>query len=335
MSAQPRLHTAPKVRLGFVGLGWIGRKRLDAVAADRLIEIAALYDDDIERARSACEGCLQAQVASSLDDMLACDLDGIVIATPNSLHAEQAIACLSAGKAVFCQKPLATTTDDTVRVVAAARSADRLLGIDYSYRHVQGMGELRRRIRGGELGRLTFMDLRFHNAYGPDKPWCYERRMSGGGCLLDLGIHLIDLASWLQGASDMELVSCELFCKGQPARSEDVEDFACMELRATSASRVRIVCSWNAHAGADASIGFELFGTQAGATWRNVGGSFYDFELDVCRGTSRERIGSHPDEWGGRGLLEWAQRLSMDSSFDPAALDIVQGARLVEAVYRR
>jgi predicted dehydrogenase len=103
-AAEPR-----RVRLGFVGLGWIGRKRLDSIARDAAVEIAGLFDALPERREDAAKSYPAAANAHSLDELLSLDLDGIVIATPNGAHAAQALRCLRAGVAVFCQKPLATT----------------------------------------------------------------------------------------------------------------------------------------------------------------------------------------------------------------------------------
>src|SRR5690606_31420282 len=141
----------------------------------------------------------QATTAAAVESVFGADLDAVVIATPNGLHARQAIACLERGLAVFCQKPLATTLCAVQRVLGAARAADRLLGIDFCYRHVNGMHELRDRVRAGAIGEIVAVDLCFHNAYGPDKSWCQDRLLAGGGCLLDLGVHLLDLALWVQG----------------------------------------------------------------------------------------------------------------------------------------
>ena len=95
-----------------------------------------------------------------------------------------------------CQKPLARTAEEAGRVVAAARNADVLLGVDSSYRHTQGMRRIRELVAQGRLGQVYAVDLVFHDAYGPDKPWFHDMAQSGGGCLMDLGIHLIDLALW-------------------------------------------------------------------------------------------------------------------------------------------
>lgn len=338
MSAQlagARLVSRQPPRLGFVGLGWIGRKRLDMLAADAEVEIAALLDAQPHKAQAAAAVYRQAEVAADLDALLDSGVDAVVIATPNGLHAEQVIRCLSRGVAVFCQKPLATDAAATERVLDAARRADRLLAVDFCYRHVRGMQELRRRILEGVLGEIVAIDLTFHNAYGPDKAWCRDRALAGGGCLLDLGVHLIDLALWLQDFPDMQRVGSRLFSKGVAVRADAaLEDMAFAEFRQANGAIVRLACSWHAQTGRDAVIEVAVHGTRGGGAWRNVNGSFYDFEVEAFHGSAREMLGSYPQEWGGCAITRWAQRLQHDRSFDPAALQIAASARLIEAVYR-
>lgn len=336
MSAQPIVHNAQAraPRLGFVGLGWIGRKRLDAIAARADIEVAALFDADTERLESSATQYTNASVHERFEALIEQDLDGIVIATPNAIHADQAVACLSRGIPVFCQKPLAIDAGDTARVIDAARSANKLLAVDYSYRHVRGMAELRERIAAGDLGAILAIDLEFHNAYAPNKRWCFDRTHSGGGCLLDLGIHLIDLALWLQGAPRMCVTRRRLFAQGRPAAHDEVEDLAFIELEQEGAGVVRIACSWNAQIGCDAQIGMQLHGTRGGAAWRNINGSFLDFSLWHCRGSARELLGMSFDDWGTGALSTWIDRLRVDPAFDPSALEILAGARLIDEAYR-
>lgn len=337
MNAQlePRSDAARPVRLGFVGLGWIGRMRLDAIARTPEIEIAGLADSDPVKLEGAIAKHPEARSACDIDALLDCELDGVVIATPNSAHAAQAIACLSRGVPVFCQKPLAINAREAQLVLDAARAADRLLGVDFCYRHVQGMHELRRCVLADELGEIRSIDLTFHNAYGPDKPWAHDRRHAGGGCLLDLGVHLLDLALWLQNAPSFELVSSRLFARGEIVHGADdaVEDMAFAEFRQDGGAIVRLACSWNAHAGRDAVIGLEILGTQGGAAWRNVDGSFFDFNVDVFSGRNTRRVGAPPDEWGSRALRAWAQRLQQDRSYDPDALVFARSAQLIDEIY--
>jgi predicted dehydrogenase len=338
MSAQPDFpcsRRAAPVRLGFLGLGWIGRKRLDAVAESALIEVVGLADAASDRATAAAERYPGAVVARDLEALLSCGVDGVVIATPNACHAEQALACLERGVPVFCQKPLATDAAATARVIAAARAADRLLAVDFCYRHVQGMRELRQRLAAGELGELLSIDLQFHNAYGPDKAWCRDRRLAGGGCMLDLGVHLLDLTLWLSNAERMQLASAQLFERGRRVQAGDraIEDLAIVELRRSDDAIVRLACSWHAHIGRGAVIAMRLLGTKGGAYWRNIDGSFYDFALDVTHGDCSQRLGAPPDDWDGRALLSWAARLQGDSSFDASVELIERGATLIDALY--
>lgn len=320
-------------RVAFVGLGWIGRKRLDALADE--VQVAALVDNDAARLAAAAEGFPQA-VAGDMERMFDEDLDAVVIATPNGLHAEQAIACLEHGVPVFCQKPLATRLSDVEKIVDSARRADRLLGIDFCYRHVDGMPELRRLVLAGNIGEIIAVDLTFHNAYGPDKAWCRNPGRAGGGCLMDLGVHMLDLALWLQGMPPTERVRSRLFCRGEPVQrgSQTLEDLAYAEFIQANGAIVRLACSWYAHIGQPATIQLALTGTRGGALWSNVNGSFYDFELQLFAGDRRERLGTYPDDWGPRALRNWLQRLSFSNRFDADAGEIVRSAALIEEVYR-
>ncbi|WP_298812742.1 Gfo/Idh/MocA family oxidoreductase [uncultured Sphingomonas sp.] len=327
-NARPR-----KPRLGFLGVGWIGRHRMEAMLATGLVEAAAISDPSPDMMRDAALLAPHAQVVDDLDAMLALDLDGVVIASPSALHAAQSIQALEAGKAVFCQKPLGRDAAETQAVVAAARAADRLLGVDLSYRFIAGMEKIAELVRAGTLGRLFAVDLVFHNAYGPDKPWFYDRAQSGGGCVMDLGIHLVDLAMWLTG-EDVQSVSSSLFAGGAPLAGRDtVEDYAVATLTLDNDVTVRLACSWRLHAGQDAVIEASFYGTNGGATMRNVGGSFYDFETRHNTGTHAAVVATPPEEWGGRAAVDWARRLAANPHFDPQADEFVATARALDRIY--
>lgn len=322
-----------KPRLGFLGVGWIGRHRMEAMLATGLVEAAAISDPSPDMIRDAAQLALAAEVVDTLDQMLALDLDGVVIASPSALHAAQSIQALEAGKAVFCQKPLGRDAVETEAVVAAARAADRLLGVDLSYRFTAGMEKIAELVRAGTLGRLFAIDLVFHNAYGPDKPWFYDRAQSGGGCVMDLGIHLVDLAMWLTG-QDVKSVSSSLFANGEPLAARDmVEDYAVATLTLDNDVAVRLACSWRLHAGQDAVIETSFYGTNGGATMRNVGGSFYDFTTTHNTGTQATTIAQPPEEWGGRAAVDWARRLAADPRFDAQAEEFVTTARALDRIY--
>lgn len=332
-----RRASADLPRLGFLGVGWIGRNRMEAVIETGAAEIAGISDTSSDMAGAAGELAPGAELVGSLDDLLALGLDGVVIATPSALHAEQSIRALEAGVAVFCQKPLGRTAGEAERVLAAARAADRLLGVDFSYRFTEGMRAIKGLVEAGELGHVYAVDLVFHNAYGPDKPWFYDVAQSGGGCVIDLGVHLVDLALWSLGFPEVEDVSGKLFAGGAPLgpAPDRVEDYALATLGLSSGAAVQLACSWGVQAGCDAMISAAFYGTEGGAALRNVGGSFYDFIAERYRGTVAETLVKPPDAWGGRAAADWAQRLSRGEGFAEDAERLVDVARVLDRIYGR
>jgi predicted dehydrogenase len=325
-------------RLAFLGVGWIGRHRLRAVAEHGCAQVVGVADAEPAAAAHAAALAPGAHATNSLDALLGLQPDGIVIATPSALHAEQALRALDAGAAVFCQKPLARTAAEAAAVVQAARVADRLLGVDLSYRHIAGMRRIRERIRAGELGRIYAIDLVFHNAYGPDKAWYRDVRLAGGGCAIDLGTHLVDLALWCLDFPRVRGVRSRLFAGGAPfvaAGATGVEDHAIAELELDGGVAVRLACSWDLHAGRDARIEASFYGTRGGASLRNVNGSFYDFVAEQYRGTARDTLARPPDVWGGRALLEWTERVARGDGFDAACETHVVVAEVLDRIYGR
>lgn len=343
MTSQPRtrlaaaLPPAARPRLGFLGTGWIGRHRLQAIAAGGAAEIAAIAEPDPAMAAEAARLAPGAVLLPSLDRLLEAPLDGIVIATPSAQHAAQSIAALQAGLAVFCQKPLGRSAAEVAATVEAARRADRLLDVDFSYRHADSLRRIRALLCSGALGRVHAVDLVFHNAYGPDKPWFYDPALSGGGCLMDLGVHLVDLALWMLDWPEVVEAQAQLYAGGTRlgADPDTVEDYAAATLVLGDGTLVRLATSWRLHAGQDAVIGASFHGTAGGAEWRNVDGSFYDFVALHHRGTSSTVLCEPPDAWGGRAAAAWAERLCHGTGFDPAVTRVLDVARVIDRLYGR
>ncbi|NDV49282.1 Gfo/Idh/MocA family oxidoreductase [Yangia sp. PrR003] len=324
-----------RLRLAFLGLGWIGRDRMERLSASGLADVVALADSD-QNALAACQATARhATQAQALEDIFTERPDAVVIATPSAGHAEQAIRTLEAGMAVFCQKPLGRTAGETAAVVDAARRADKLLAVDLSYRHTEAARALQREISSGRLGELSFVDLCFHNSYGPDKEWFYDRHRAGGGCLTDLGTHLVDLALWLLDWPEMKCTSAQVRHRGSrvPIEGSAVEDFALATLETPSGLPIRLSCSWKLPAGQDAEISASFYGAGGGVSMRNLGGSFYDFETRRLNGCTSEILASPPDDWSGRAAMAWLDRLAHDSGFDPACGRLIDVAAVLDDIY--
>jgi predicted dehydrogenase len=288
-------------------------------------------------ARAAAAGAIPGITAvQTLDELLETGVDGVVIATPSALHAEQAVTALQRGVAVFCQKPLGRSAAEAARVVDAARAADRLLAVDLSYRTLQAAVEARQIIAHGGIGSCFAAELVFHNGYGPDKPWFSSRRLAGGGCVMDLGTHLLDLGLWLTGDRTATVESARLLRRGSPlgdAGDDAVEDFAVAHLTTDGGVTLRMSCSWHLPVGCDCAFEATVYGTEGAVSIRNVGGSFYDFVAYRHRGTAAELLADPPDAWGPRALAAWSRSLAEGGRFDPEADQLVEGAAILDEIY--
>ena len=288
-----------------------------------------------EAAAAVASAHPSAVLAESFEALLDLGPDGVVIATPSAMHAGQAIAALERGIPVFCQKPLGRNAAETGAVIAAARRSNRLLGVDLSYRHTRGMRAIRALIEAGELGEIISIEAVFHNAYGPDKPWFYNRREAGGGCLLDLGIHLVDLALWCLGFPAVDH-ACGWTHEGFRGMAGDrVEDCAAGLVRFADGSHFQLACSWGAHAGCDADIGMRFLGSKGGACFHNVDGSFHDFIAERFHpDRSREMLAEPPDDWGGRAIAAWVRRLADSPDFDPEIQNLAGVVTTLDRIYQ-
>jgi len=325
--------------LGFIGVGWIGRNRMDALLNSGMAHAAVIAEPYAKNAEEARISAPNAVVTEQLDELYNNSyIEGVVIATPSALHASQSLDALNAGKAVFCQKPLGRSAKEVKEVVKASRKANKLLSVDLSYRYTKAFAAVYDTILNGEIGTIYAINLVFHNAYGPDKEWFYDITRSGGGCVMDLGVHLVDMALCCLGFPAVTDVQSRLFSKGEillPGEDK-VEDFAKVSLLTANSVAITLECSWNVSAGQDAIIEATFYGTNGGASFKNVNGSFYDFKAEKYYGTKTEQLFSGQDNWGGRAGVVWAENILKGSGYDAiTANEYIKTAEVIDKIYGR
>lgn len=166
------------------------------------------------------------------------DVDAVHVCVPNALHAEVASAALRAGKHVLVEKPVTTTLDDADALLALA--GDRLLGVALDGRCNAGLQELRRRVP--EIGPLTAVDATLGNGgpqlWAPDATWFRDPAQSGGGCLADLGAHVVDAVRWCACAEVVEVSSARL--------DGEVDEEAELVLQLAGGTPAQVRVSWRA-----------------------------------------------------------------------------------------
>lgn len=180
-------------RLALAGAGRMGRMHLSAIAGSDLVTIAAVADPDPVTA-AAVTGV---PVFASLDAMLgSADLDGVLIATPTSLHLETAGQVLAAGLPVLCEKPCGLTAEQAGQCADLAAAAGLPLQVAYWRRFVPALAALRRRLLlGGELGEVLAVNCYQWDAAPPPQAF----RDDSGGIFADMGVHEFDQVRWLTG----------------------------------------------------------------------------------------------------------------------------------------
>jgi predicted dehydrogenase len=185
------------LRVGIVGCGLMGHKRAGAMRED---ELAAAFDVDAERA-----GALTARhggtACESLDALLAAGCDVVVVATSHDRLAEIACRALAAGSHVLVEKPAGLGSAEVERVAAAAADASRLVKVGFNHRFHPAIASAVSEARSGRFGPVMFVrGLYGHGGrVGYEREWRARRSLSGGGELVDQGMHLLDISHWLMG----------------------------------------------------------------------------------------------------------------------------------------
>ena len=198
--------TSETIRLGFVGLRNIGMNHLRIAARLPGITVAAVSDTDDERLDAACaaaEGPVER--CGSADDLIADDsIDGVVLAVPNHLHAPMAMAAMSAGKHVLVEKPMAMNPAEGRDMIRVRDATGRVLMPGMNQRFAATHAAAQKKIARGAIGEVQ----QCHTRWVLDRPfeglwdrgdWFLSSDTSGGGPLIDLGIHRLDLALYLTG----------------------------------------------------------------------------------------------------------------------------------------
>ncbi len=267
--------------LAIIGVG-IGRQHLRGALGVPGVNIAALCDVDVARAGAIVEEfeLSGTRVVADYRDLLDMpDLDAVSVCVPNALHASITIACLSAGLHVLCEKPLATNAADAQTIVDAARDNNRACMVGQLLRFRDDVRALKKRAR--EIGTPYYARAVARRAHGIPKwgSWFTQKEMSGGGPLIDTGVHIIDLSWWLAGCPRPLSASATAYGAlgarkiglgmggiGDPNGKFDVEDLAAGLIRFEGDFSIHFESSWALYADGDARY-CHIHGTEGALLW--------------------------------------------------------------------
>jgi predicted dehydrogenase len=282
--------TRSGLRIGVIGLG-MGRHHVGGFLASRDVEAVYLCDALPERRKEIREKhALTTPEYADYREMIADKrIDAVSICLPNHLHAPAAIAAFQAGKHVLCEKPLATNLADARRMVEAGRKARRVFMVHFNQRFSPEAQFLKRVIDEGQLGDIYVARCGWIRRWGiPGREWFNRKAQSGGGALIDIGVHVLDLALWFMGHPEPLSVSGNTYTHFGPSVDPgfDVDDHAVGFIRFRNGATLSLEASWAGHVEGEA-IFFDLRGTRGGARrqgsyqgdyriFQTVGGTFVD-----------------------------------------------------------
>lgn len=191
---------ANRVRVAIVGTGYIGHYHARAAKSGARTELVGALGSTPEKGRAFSKEHGAPRAYASLDELTADpDLDVVVIATPNALHAPQALACLGAGKHLLIEKPLAISAAECEAIAAAAKEAGARVLVGHMWRFDREALALRDVVAEGALGEIVkTKGYGIHVNWGPSG-WFADRERAGGGALVDMGVHALDTVRFLLG----------------------------------------------------------------------------------------------------------------------------------------
>lgn len=269
-----------RVRVGIVGVG-IGSHHAAGYSKLPNVEIAAFCDIDSERAQRAADRFGVKRIFTDYEAMLSEEkLDAVSVCTPNALHAPVAIAALKAGCHVLCEKPLSVNAEEGAKIVEAARKAKGKFMIGMNNRFRGDTQVLRKYIDAGELGDIYYARCGWvrRNGIPGMGSWFTRKDMSGGGPLVDIGVHALDVTLYLMGNPKPVSAFGATFAKfgpfgkgtgqwGVPERGGafTVEDLACGQVRFSNGAALVLEASWAQHCAGE-KLYSEVYGDKGGAT---------------------------------------------------------------------
>ena len=258
--------THPPLRVGILGAGWPGERHADGYLACDDTRIVAVSDlDPARRAAFARHYDIEQSYADYHDLLANPAIDAVSIALPNFLHRPATVAALEAGKHVLCEKPPALTLADARQMAATAQQANRLLAYAVQRRFNHATEAIRSQILEGRLGEIYHARAVWTRVWGVPRGignWFTDPDRAGGGALIDIGVHVLDLAWFLMGCPSVASVSGQIYNKyPQLTRTED-SAFAL--IRCTDGRSIQLEASWVLAQAAD-TMGVHLYGTLGGA----------------------------------------------------------------------
>jgi predicted dehydrogenase len=321
------------MKVGLIGAGLQGKRRAQALQESGAAELVIVADTDLPKAKLLADEILCLTVADWEEVTARKNVEAVIVATPPHLHAPMCLKALEQGKHVLCEKPLARTSEEAAEIFRAARKNGLRLKTGFNLRHHPAVSAAKKLAERGAIGELIFVRCRYGIGGRPDyeQDWRMNPGISGGGQLMDQGMHVLDLSRWFLG----EFASV-YGCLHNGFWKSQVEDNAFALLRTASGQTASIHVSWTQWKNL---FSFEVFGQDGYIVIEGLGGSYGIEKLIMGKRVPGEPFREEITEFRGTDrswLEEWREfARAIKENHEPRCngYDGLQALRLAEAIY--
>lgn len=270
-----------KLKVGIIGVGSISHFHIESYLNNENVQLAAFCDINKDRLKEKSEKYNISHTFTDYNEMLKMkNLDAVSICTWNNSHAPIAIAALKAGKHVLNEKPLCITVNEALEVEKAVEESGKILQVGFVRRSSSNTKTIKEFIDNGELGEIYYAKTSCIRRIGNPGGWFADIEKSGGGPLIDIGVHVIDLAWYLMGKPEVKSVTGNVYKKlgnlsnikdkaiykaaDYSAEKNDVEDLANALIKFKNGASLFVDASYSLYVEKDYTS-IEVFGREGGA----------------------------------------------------------------------
>lgn len=343
-----------QLRVGVIGCG-AGVFHLEGYQEEPRAKVVALAGLDTDRCEMLSKKFDVPRVYRDYQDLLADDdIDAVSVAVPNILHMPVALAAFEAGKHVLIEKPLARNAEEGVRMVEAAREHNKLLGISFQRRTRHDVRLLRDAVERGEFGRVYYSKAWWMRRSGIPGlgTWFTSKEAAGGGPLIDLGVHVLDMILYILGNPKVTSVSANTYAEIGPTgrggwslrrqkvtdtNPYEVEDLATAFLRLEDGGTLLLEAAWASFTEMNDDFGVQLYGSEKGARMNSHNYALTE-TLDVFQGFGDTTMDAKPRLVAREGhaqIIENFVSAILDGTpLSPDGQEGLDRVRLIDAIYR-
>jgi len=284
-----------RIRIGIIGGGWIVENAyLPTLSNIDEAEVVAVMDTDRERAKSICNKFMIKNAVNNWADFIKIGIDAVIIATPNFTHFDYSLKALESGLHVLCEKPVAFSAREVLQIINASKKNNLIYMPGFVNRWRDDIQEVLKIVQSGQIGKIKSIDAGWIRKNGVPRPgtWFTNKALSGGGALIDIGTHVIDICLMLLG--DMDSLNYELNTSLLDAKRKEVvakwfqmnykpeidinvEDTAIAKIEYINDTVLNVNVSWCAKAEGD-------------STFFKIKGNKGEIQLQTLFGFSNDRL---------------------------------------------